>query len=94
MSQEQNNTNITPDMSVLDVLSLCRETEDVFRSYDEAAGECICCNALFETLRDVAEKYNFDLEQLLDHLRATARKSDRDDIHHGRFTSRPGTTPS
>ena len=74
MSQEQNNTDITPDMSVLDVLSLCRETEDVFRSYDDAAGECICCNALFETLHDLAKKYHLDLERLLADLRAMARK--------------------
>ena len=87
MSQEQSNADITPDMSVLDVLSLCRDTEDVFRSYDDAAGECICCNALFETLRDVAEKYNLDLEQLINDLRATARKSDREDIHHVRTAS-------
>ena len=87
MSQEQSNADITPDMSVLDVLSLCRDTEDVFRSYDDAAGECICCNELFETLCDVAEKYNLDLEQLINDLRATARKSDREDIHHARTAS-------
>jgi hypothetical protein len=78
MSQEQSNADITPDMSVLDVLSLCRETEDVFRSYDDAAGECICCNALFETLRDVAEKYNLDLEQLLADLQASDRRQEID----------------
>jgi len=95
MSQGRNrHRDITPDMSVLDVISQYRETEEVFRACDEAAGDCICCNTLFETLRDVAEKYNLDLEQLLDHLQATARKSDREDSHHGSFTSQPGTTPS
>jgi len=61
---------ITPDMTVLDVVSKYRRTEEVFRSYDAAAGECICCRALFDTLRDVAEKYGLDLDRLLEDLRA------------------------
>ncbi len=74
MSHKQNDANITSEMSVLDVLSLYRETEEVFRSYDETAGECICCNALFETLRDLSEKYNLDLDQLLAELQAVASR--------------------
>jgi len=56
-------------MSLLDVVSQYQDTEDVFRSYDKTAGECICCNALLDTLRDVAGQYNLDLEQLLADLR-------------------------
>ena len=74
MSHKQNDANITSEMSVLDVLSLYRKTEEVFRSYDETAGECICCNALFETLRDLSEKYNLDLDQLLADLQAVASR--------------------
>ena len=49
-----NTPPIIPDMTVLDVVSTYRETEDVFRRYDNQAGECICCNALFDTLQGVA----------------------------------------
>ena len=35
-----------------------------------SAGECICCQALFEPLRDVAEKYGLDLQALLEDLRS------------------------
>ena len=57
-------------MTVLDVVSRCRETEAVFKRYDEQAGECICCQALFETVQDVAEKYHLDLERLMADLEA------------------------
>jgi hypothetical protein len=56
---------ITPDMTVLDVVERYRDTEAVFRKYDEQAGVCICCQALFETIGDVAAKYQFDLDHFL-----------------------------
>ena len=65
----QSNT-ITSDMTVLDVLAKYRETEAVFRRYDTQAGECLCCNALFDTLEDVVGKYGLDLNTLLTNLRA------------------------
>lgn len=61
---------IGPDMTVLDVVSTYRGTEVVFQRYDQRAGECICCNALFETLRDVARRYGLDLEDLLADLKS------------------------
>ena len=64
--------NIDPDMTVLDVVARFRGTEAVFRKYDDRAGECICCQALFEPLRQVAEKYHLDLDQLLKDLEAAA----------------------
>lgn len=62
---------ITPDMTVLEVVATYRETEAVFRHYDSQAGECICCNALFDSLQEVAGKYGLGLEALLTDLRAT-----------------------
>jgi len=56
---------IKPDMTVLEVVSRYRETEAVLKSYDVAAGECICCRALFEPLHGVAERYGLDLNALL-----------------------------
>jgi len=61
------------DMTVLDVVSRYRETQDVFKKYDEQAGECICCQALFDPLKDVAEKYKLDLEKLMADLESVAQ---------------------
>ena len=61
---------IRPEMTVLDIVSRYRQTEKVFKRYDAEAGECICCQALFESLRDVAEKYHLDLKELLADLEA------------------------
>jgi hypothetical protein len=68
---------ISPDMTVLDVVSCHRETEAVFRKYDEQAGACICCDALFETMRDVSKRYGLDLEGLLTDLESARTGADR-----------------
>jgi hypothetical protein len=56
---------IRPEMTVLEVIRRHRKTETVFRKYDRQAGICIYYNALFDTLEEVAERYNLDLEGLL-----------------------------
>jgi hypothetical protein len=56
---------IRPEMTVLDVLNRYQHTEAVFRKYDEKVGECICCNALFEPLSNLAAKYDLNLDELL-----------------------------
>jgi len=66
---------IRSEMTVLDVVSRYRKTEEVFKQYDKQAGECICCHALFKTLQDVAKKYGFSLVKLLADLEAAASKS-------------------
>jgi hypothetical protein len=60
---------ITPEMTILDIIAKYRETEAVFRRYDAVAGECICCNALFETVKDMSEKYGIDLHEILRDLK-------------------------
>ncbi len=65
---------IHPEMRVLDVVSSYRETEEVFRKYDGKAGECICCQALFEPLGKVAARYGIDLERLLSELETAAKR--------------------
>lgn len=57
--------HISPEMTVLDIISKHRETEAVFKHYDEKAGECICCRALFDTVGDVAQRYGLDLAELM-----------------------------
>lgn len=61
---------IHPHMTILDVVSRYRRTEVVFKRYDEKAGVCLCCVALFDPLEDVAEKYRLNLERLLADLEA------------------------
>lgn len=56
---------VTPDMTVLDVVSKYRDAVEVFKAYDQAAGVCICCEALFERLDRLSEKYGIDLDRLL-----------------------------
>jgi len=67
--------DIHPEMTVLEIIHLYRKTETVFRKYDKQAGTCICCNALFETLEKVTEKYKIDMEELISDLKA--------EINHG-----------
>ncbi|BDQ33748.1 DUF1858 domain-containing protein [Pseudodesulfovibrio portus] len=63
---------ITPDMTLLDIVHKYRATEPVFRTFDEQAGECLLCKALFETVETAAKRYGLDLEKLLADLeRAT-----------------------
>lgn len=71
-SEFEKATLIMPEMTVLDVVSKYRQTESVFKQYDQNAGECICCQALFESLQDVAARYNLDLEELLTDLETAA----------------------
>ncbi len=61
---------ISPEMTVLEVIHRHRKTETVFRKYDEQAGICICCQTLFETLEEIAKKYNLGLKGLLLELEA------------------------
>ena len=56
---------IRSEMTVLDVVSKYRKTEAVFKQYDRQAGECICCQALFEPLGKVAVRYGLNMEKLL-----------------------------
>jgi hypothetical protein len=65
---------ICPEMTVLDIISRYRKTENIFTKYDKQAGVCICCQALFESLQDVAEKYGLDLGKLLADLETVVDK--------------------
>lgn len=63
---------ITADMAVLDIVSEYPATEAVFKSYDKQVGECICCQMLFESVRQVTEKYNLDLGEVLEELNSAS----------------------
>jgi len=66
---------IDPEMTILDVISRHRKTEAVFKKYDEQAGVCLCCEALFEPLYRVADRYGLDLQKLLNDLGEVATNS-------------------
>jgi hypothetical protein len=61
---------LSPDMTVLDVVSRHDATQKVFKDYNTKAGECICCQSLFETLETVAEKYDLNLKKFMADLAA------------------------
>jgi hypothetical protein len=57
-------------MIVLDIVSKFRNTIEVFERYDRKAVFCICCNSLFAPLKNVADRYNLDLQKLIADLKA------------------------
>jgi hypothetical protein len=63
---------IMPDMTVLDVISLHRSTEAVFKAYEAETGHCICCEALFDPLHQVARRYGLNLSSMLTRLKEAA----------------------
>lgn len=66
---------IDPNMTILGIVSRYRQTEAVFRQYDEKAGVCLCCEALFDSLKDVAHRYGLELGKLMADLEAAAKTS-------------------
>lgn len=63
---------ITKDEEVLDVVEKYPAAQAIFEKYDERAGECICCSALFQTIEEVAAKYFFDLGTFLEDINRAA----------------------
>ncbi len=63
-------------MTLLEVIDRFRQTEDVLRKYDEEAGVCLCCEALFESLGETAEKYGLDLDRLISELEDEIRRTE------------------
>ena len=64
---------IGKEQTVLDIVSKYQQTIDVFRHYDKEVGVCICCEALFDPLEQIARRYDIDLTKLLIDLNAAAK---------------------
>jgi hypothetical protein len=62
-------TIITPDMSLLEIVELSPQSEDIFHQYDDEAGCCLICNNLFDSLDKVTRTYSLNLDQILARLR-------------------------
>ncbi|MGQ9688413.1 MAG: hypothetical protein ACUVXF_06450 [Desulfobaccales bacterium] len=73
MSQEHE--PIRAEMTVLEVLHRYRQTEAVFRRYEQDAKGCLLCQALFDTLAEAAAKHGLDLDRLVGDLQACAAGS-------------------
>lgn len=64
---------IHPGMTILEIVYRHRRTEPVFRKYDQEAGVCLLCEALFETLEEASVKFGLNLETLVKDLRKAAQ---------------------
>jgi hypothetical protein len=62
-------TIITPNMSLLEIVELSPQSEEVFHQYDDEAGCCLLCNNLFDPLEEVAGIYSLDVNQILAKLK-------------------------
>lgn len=64
-----NSMVINETQTILDILSENESLVEVFNAWNDRAGLCICCEALFETLETVIERYKLDGEKLINELR-------------------------
>lgn len=69
--------HINAEMTILDVVSRYGQTETVFKHYDEKAGVCLCCQALFESLKSVAQRYALNLAKLISDLEVAANRDQK-----------------
>ena len=61
---------VTPEMTLLEVMSRWAISEAIIIAYGAQAGVGLRCHALFDTLAEAAQKYNLDLNKLLGDLNA------------------------
>jgi hypothetical protein len=66
-AREPDNTQlINADMTILDVVSRYRETEAVFKQYDQKAGACLCCQATFSTNHFTYQRSSGDTSSMIE----------------------------
>jgi hypothetical protein len=53
---------------VLDLVEEHHATQAVFEKYAEQAVECICCNAPFDSIEQMAAKHGLELERFLEYI--------------------------
>jgi hypothetical protein len=67
---------ITPEMTILDIISRHRATEKIFKRLEAELGVCVCCQGLFLTLGEAAMRHAFDLQSVLADIRAVVDRQD------------------
>ncbi len=60
--------------TVLDLVAAHPGTQEVFRRYDAAAGCCLLCQGLFETVSGLAARFGLDRKALVQDLLASLDK--------------------
>lgn len=60
--------------TVLELVAAHPATEAVFRRYDDAAGCCLLCQGLFETVAGLAVRFGLDGDRLTTDLIQAIRK--------------------
>jgi hypothetical protein len=73
LSNHTDRNPVTPQMTLVEILSQWRASEAIFIAYEAQAGTCLRCHALFDTLEEAAQKYNLDLAKLVADLNALAQ---------------------
>jgi hypothetical protein len=61
---------ITLETTIIDIISQYSETEAIFKKLEEKTGACICCQALFLSLREAVDRFGFDVECVQEDINA------------------------
>jgi hypothetical protein len=61
---------ITPETTIIDIISQYRETERVFKKLEEETGICVCCQGLFLPIGEAAKQFGFDLGCALSEIKS------------------------
>lgn len=60
--------DLSPSMTILQIIELHPDTVEVFRHYEQITGSCLLCSNLFDSLESVAAQYSLRLDDLLARL--------------------------
>lgn len=64
---------ITAKSVMFDLVEKYPETQEVFKKYDQRAGQCVMCHNLFDTLESFTKAYDFDLKVIISELEAIVK---------------------
>ena len=59
---------VTKKTILLDLVEQYPETEDIIRQYDQAAGTCMLCHCLFDSIEIIESTYDIDLTSMINKL--------------------------
>lgn len=59
---------LSKDMLLLDIVEKYPVTEQVFHHYEEKTGVCWLCEHLFDSIEQVSQSYNVNIEEVLQEL--------------------------
>jgi len=68
---------ITSGANLLDIVSKWPAADALFRRYDEKADVCLWCSCLFDTLEEIAKKYELDLNSIMREINDVATEENQ-----------------